>query len=167
MVRVALRYGNLELKIRLLAVGERPRSWVSDGFTEYARRLPKNSRLSLVEVAAGGGKGRPSQRTRAEQTERLLKQLGDNDWVVALDGDGEAWSTQELAQKLDHWRLQGRDVAFLVGGADGLDRSGLMRADEVMSLSMLTFPHELVRIILAEQIYRAWTILSGHPYHRA
>ena len=151
----------------MLAVGERPRSWVTDGFTEYARRLPRDSQLSLVEVPSGAGKGRPATRTRAEQAERLLKQLGQNDWVVALDADGEGCSTQRLAVKLDHWRMQGRDVAFLVGGADGLDPSCLTRADEIMSLSKLTFPHELVRIILAEQIYRAWTILSGHPYHRA
>jgi len=151
----------------LLAVGERPRSWVTDGFTEYARRLPRDSQLSLVEVPSGTGKGRPAARTRAEQAERLLKRLGQNDWVVALDADGEGCNTQRLAVKLDHWRMQGRDVAFLVGGADGLDPSCLTRADEIMSLSKLTFPHELVRIILAEQIYRAWTILSGHPYHRA
>jgi 23S rRNA (pseudouridine1915-N3)-methyltransferase len=140
-------------------VGERPRSWVSDGFTDYARRLPRESQLSLVEVRA--------ERSRGKQAQRLLKQLGQNDWVVALDGDGEDCSTQQLARKLDHWRMQGRDVAFLVGGADGLDPSCLTRADEVLSLSKFTFPHELVRIILAEQIYRAWTILSGHPYHRA
>ena len=151
----------------MLAVGERPRSWVTDGFTEYARRLPRDSQLSLVEVPSGSGKGRPAARTRSEQAERLLKQLGQSDWVVALDADGEGCSTQRLAGKLDHWRMQGRDVAFLVGGADGLDPSCLTRADEIMSLSKLTFPHELVRIILAEQIYRAWTILSGHPYHRA
>jgi 23S rRNA (pseudouridine1915-N3)-methyltransferase len=148
-------------------VGERPRPWVRDGFTEYARRLPRESTLSLVEVASGGGRNRQPDRTRAEQAERLLKLLGQNDWVVALDGDGVGCSTQQLADKLDHWRMQGRDVAFLVGGADGLDPSCLTRADEVMSLSKFTFPHELVRIILAEQIYRAWTILSGHPYHRA
>jgi 23S rRNA (pseudouridine1915-N3)-methyltransferase len=87
--------------------------------------------------------------------------------VVALDCGGAACTTQQLAAKLEHWRVQGRDVAFLVGGADGLDASCLSRADEVMSLSKLTFPHELVRVILAEQIYRAWTILSRHPYHRA
>ncbi len=148
-------------------MGQRPRSWVTDGFNDYARRLPRESELSLVEVAAGAGKGRQPERTRAEQAQRLLKQLGKNDWVVALDTGGEECSTQQLAAKLDHWRMQGRDVTFLVGGADGLDPSCLTRANEVMSLSKLTFPHELVRVILAEQIYRAWAILSGHPYHRA
>lgn len=148
-------------------MGERPRSWVVDGFDDYARRLPRESELSLVEVAAGAGKGRAPERTRADQARRLLRQLGQNDWVVALDCEGAACTTQQLADKLDHWRMQGRDVAFLVGGADGLDASCLSRADEVMSLSKLTFPHELVRVILAEQIYRAWTILSRHPYHRA
>jgi len=117
-----------------------------------------------MEVA--GGSGRQPERARAEQAARLLRLVGRSDWVVALDVDGEGCSTQQLAQKLDHWRMQGRDVAFLIGGADGLDQSCLTRADEVISLSKLTFPHELVRIILAEQLYRAWTILSGHPYHR-
>lgn len=155
----------------MLAVGERPRSWVSDGFSEYARRLPRDTQLSLVEVASGSGKSsrnrRSLEQTRADQAERLLKQVGRNDWVIALDGGGEACSTQQLARKLDHWRMQGRDIAFLVGGADGLDQACMTRADEAMSLSKLTFPHELVRVILAEQIYRAWTILAGHPYHRA
>jgi 23S rRNA (pseudouridine1915-N3)-methyltransferase len=140
---------------------------VSEGFAQYARRLPKEAQLALVEVAAGGGKGQQPERTRAKQAERLLKQVGQNDWVVALDGAGTACSTQQLARKLDQWRMQGRDVAFLVGGADGLDPSCLTRANEVMSLSRLTFPHELVRVILAEQIYRAWSVISGHPYHRA
>jgi 23S rRNA (pseudouridine1915-N3)-methyltransferase len=146
-------------------VGERPRAWVSEGFSEYARRLPRETALSLVEVPSG--KARPPERARLEQAERMLKRLGPNDWVVALDCAGEVCSTQQLSRKLDHWRMQGCDVAFLVGGADGLDQSCLTKADEVMSLSKLTFPHELVRVILAEQLYRAWTILSGHPYHRA
>jgi 23S rRNA (pseudouridine1915-N3)-methyltransferase len=137
--------------------------------------MPRESELSLTEVAAGAGKGRQpgrsradqARRTRAEQARRLLKQLDQNDWVVALDCAGAACTTQQLAVKLEDWRMQGRDVVFLVGGADGLDASCLSRADEVMSLSKLTFPHELVRVILAEQIYRAWTIISRHPYHRA
>lgn len=154
------------MKIRLIAVGQRPRGWVAAGFDEYARRLPRENQLLLVEVPAGDDKTRP-ERLRARQGERLMRQLGRNDWVVALDGDGEACSTHEFAQKLDHWRMLGRDVALLVGGADGLDEACLGRADEVVSLSRMTFPHELVRIVVAEQIYRAWTLLTGHPYHRS
>jgi 23S rRNA (pseudouridine1915-N3)-methyltransferase len=155
------------VKIRLISVGERPRGWVTAGFDDYARRLPRANQLMLVEVPTGARKNASRKRVRARQAERLLKQVGQNDWVVALDGEGEGCSTHGFARKLDHWRMLGRDVAMLVGGADGLDPSCLARADEVMSLSELTFPHELVRVVLAEQIYRAWTVLSGHPYHRS
>ena len=148
------------MKIRLIAVGDKPRSWVSEGFQEYARRLPSQTPLELVEIPAG--KGRP----RAEQGQRLLKALRADDWVVALDERGSTCDTQALADKLADWRMEGRDIAMLVGGADGLPAACLERADETLSLSKLTFPHELVRVIVAEQIYRAWTILAGHPYHR-
>ena len=97
----------------------------------------------------------------------MLGHLGPKDHVVALDVEGAAWSTETLAKKLDNWRMDGQDLAFLVGGADGLDQRCLQRADDVLSLSALTFPHALVRVMVAEQIYRAWTILTGHPYHRA
>jgi 23S rRNA (pseudouridine1915-N3)-methyltransferase len=96
----------------------------------------------------------------------LLKALRADDWVVALDEGGSTCDTQALADKLADWRMEGRDIAMLVGGADGLPAVCLERADETLSLSKLTFPHELVRVIVAEQIYRAWTILAGHPYHR-
>lgn len=154
------------MKIRVIAVGARPRPWVVDGFREYAKRMPRDMPLSLVEVAPGGGRGRSPEQAMGVESERLLKQLGPKDWVVALDEGGEGCSTRELALRLENWRMQGREVAFLIGGAGGLAPACLARADMVLSLSELTFPHEMVRVILAEQIYRAWTILSGHPYHR-
>lgn len=149
------------MKIRLIVVGDKPRPWVSEGFQDYARRLPPQTPLELVQIPAGKG------RTRAEQGQRLLKTLREGDWVVAFDEHGTACDTLALAGKLGDWRMQGRDVALLVGGAEGLDAACLNRADEKLSLSTLTFPHELVRVIVVEQLYRAWTILSGHPYHRA
>ena len=97
----------------------------------------------------------------------MLARTGGSDRVVALDVRGRTISTEELASKLDKWRGQGGDVCFLIGGADGLDGACLDRADECLSLSALTFPHQLVRVLLAEQLYRAWTVLHGHPYHRA
>lgn len=148
------------MKIRLIAVGDKPRPWVRDGFQEYARRLPTQTPLELVQIPAGRGQS-PEQ-----QSQRILKALRGNDWVVALDERGAACSTRQLADKLGDWRMQGRDIAILVGGANGLGRTCLDRANETLSLSTLTFPHELVRVIVAEQLYRAWTILSGHPYHR-
>ncbi len=154
------------MKIRLIAVGQRPPEWVTDGFSDYARRLPREMPLELVEVAPAARRNAPKARIRELEAQRLLGHVGSRDWVVALDEGGKAWSTLQLAKKLDDWRMQGRDVAFLVGGADGLDPSCLGRADEVLSLSAMTLPHALVRVVLAEQLYRAWTILSGHPYHR-
>ncbi len=149
------------MKIRLIAVGDKPRSWVTEAFDDYARRLPRELSLDLVQIPTA------KARTRASQGERALKAVDRQDWVVALDETGRSCDSADLAAKLDGWRNEGRTVALLVGGADGLDAKVLARANEVVALSNLTFPHELVRVIVAEQLYRAWTILSGHPYHRA
>jgi 23S rRNA (pseudouridine1915-N3)-methyltransferase len=154
------------VKIRLVAVGQRPPEWVVKGFSEYARRLPREMPLDLVEIAPAARKNAPTAQVRAQEAQRLLAQVGTKDWVVVLDERGATWSTQRLAEKLDDWRMQGRNVVFLVGGADGLDASCVERADEVLSLSAMTLPHAMVRVLLAEQIYRAWTVISGHPYHR-
>lgn len=154
------------MKIRLIAVGHRPPEWVSAGFEEYARRLPREMPLELVEISPATRKNLPADRVRRSEAERILGQVGDRDWVVALDQRGAGRSTQELAGRLDDWRMQGRDVTLLIGGADGLDAACRERADEVLSLSAMTLPHALVRVVIAEQLYRAWTILSGHPYHR-
>ena len=151
------------MRFRLIVVGDKPPSWVSEGFREYARRLPPHMPLELVQVAAAGKGGK----NRAGQAQRQLNVLNDRDWVVAFDEHGKACDTRAVSDRLSDWRMLGRDIALLVGGADGLDDACLSRADETLSLSTLTFPHELVRVIVAEQLYRAWTILSGHPYHRA
>lgn len=155
------------MKIRLIAVGQRPPAWVADGFSDYARRLPREMPLMLVEVAPATRRNLPAERARQLEAERLLAQVGDKDRVIALDVKGRTLSTETLARKLDDWRMDGNDLAFLIGGADGLDARCLDRADERLSLSALTFPHALVRVIVAEQLYRAWTVLTGHPYHRA
>jgi 23S rRNA (pseudouridine1915-N3)-methyltransferase len=154
------------VKIRLIAVGQRPPEWVMDGFHDYARRLPRDMPLELIEIAAADRRQTSATRARELEAQRLLGRIGAQDWVIALDERGAAWSTLELADKLDDWRMQGRDVAFLVGGADGLDAGCLERADAVLSLSAMTMPHALVRVVLAEQLYRAWSVLAGHPYHR-
>ncbi len=155
------------MKFRLLAVGQRPPDWVVAGFTDYARRLPREMTLQLTEIPVAPRKNLPVDRARRQEGERMLEQLSARDWVIALDVGGAAWTTERLAEKLNDWQMQGRDVAFLIGGPDGLDAACLGRADERLSLSALTFPHGLVRVMLAEQLYRAWTLRSGHPYHRA
>jgi 23S rRNA (pseudouridine1915-N3)-methyltransferase len=163
------------MRLHLLSVGRRMPGWVEQGFVEYAKRLPPECRLSLVEIEpAQRGKGRGKagasealrERSRDEEGERLLKAVPSGALVIALDLGGRAWSTEELAGRLDAWLAGGRDVALLVGGPDGLSAACLARAEQRWSLSPLTFPHPLVRIILAEQIYRAWSIRAGHPYHR-
>ena len=126
--------------------------WVNAGYEDYARRLPPECRLELVAIPPGP-RGRGGDVARAH--------------VVALEVEGRPWTTPDLARSLEAWLQQGRDVALLVGGPDGLDECCRARADEARSLSPLTLPHGLVRVLVAEQIYRAWSLLRGHPYHRA
>lgn len=155
------------MKLRLLAIGTRSPDWVRSGFEDYARRMPPGCPLELLEVPAANRKGWTTERTLADEGERMLNRIPPAEHVIALDVNGRTCSTEQLSRKLDNWRMQGVDVSFLVGGADGLGPGCRQRADEALSLSAFTFPHQLVRVILAEQLYRAWTLLQGHPYHRA
>ncbi len=154
------------MRIRLCAVGTRVPAWVGAGFEEYAKRLPRENRLELVEVAAAdrrGGAG--AERWRAEEAERL-RNAATGARMVALEVTGRMLTTEQLAARMDDWRMEGGDVALLIGGADGIAPALLAEAETRWSLSPLTLPHALVRVVVAEQIYRAWTLLSGHPYHR-
>lgn len=155
------------MKLKLVAVGTRLDDWINAGFNEYARRLPREMALELIEVTASQRRGQNVAKLTEEEGTRLLAKVSPRDHVVALDVKGRQLSTEQLSQRLENWRMTGGDVVFLIGGADGLDDACLERADEKLSLSALTFPHGLVRVIVAEQLYRAWTLLSGHPYHRA
>ena len=151
-----------------MAVGERPPEWVATGFSEYQKRLSHWLPLELVEVAPGlRGKGRDAARATADEGARVLAALPRDVHVVALDGRGKAWSSEQLAQRMEHWRQQGRDLAFLVGGPEGHAPGVLAVAAEQWSLGPLTLPHMLVRLVLAEQLYRAASLLANHPYHRA
>lgn len=155
------------MRIQLVAVGNRMPDWVSAGYDEYAKRLPRECELILKEIApAKRGKNADIARITEDEGTRMLAALDRDSQVVALDLGGKAWSTPELAQNLDRWLAGGRDVALLVGGPDGLAPACRQRANQIWSLSNLTFPHPVVRIIVAEQIYRAWSILQNHPYHR-
>jgi 23S rRNA (pseudouridine1915-N3)-methyltransferase len=155
------------MRIHLIAVGRRMPPWVEAGYTEYARRLPPECALSLVEIDPGPrGKSSRADRAREEEGRRLLKAVPKGARVVVLDAAGSQWGTEALSDRLNVWRAGGQDLALLVGGPDGLAQGCLARADERWSLSRLTFPHPLVRILVAEQLYRAWTLIRGHPYHR-
>ena len=148
----------------LIAVGERMPAWVQQGFAEYAKRLSRELPLELIEVAA---KSRDPARAMSEEGAALLAAIPKGAHVVALDGRGKAWSSEELAQQLARWRMQGKDLAFLIGGADGFASTVLDRADQKWSLGPATLPHPLVRVVVVEQLYRAASLLANHPYHRA
>jgi len=155
------------LQIHLISVGRRMPDWVVAGYEEYARRLPHECALRLTEIEpARRTRNAIDERIRAEEGERLLRAVPKGAGVIVLDERGERWSTEALARRLGGWLGEGRDQAMLVGGPDGLAPQVLARADLRWSLSPLTFPHPLVRVVVAEQIYRAWTLLRGHPYHR-
>ncbi|MBK5969893.1 MULTISPECIES: 23S rRNA (pseudouridine(1915)-N(3))-methyltransferase RlmH [Thiorhodovibrio] len=156
------------MRIHLLSVGRRMPAWVEQGFGEYAKRLPQDCHLRLVEIdPVPRTKGGDAARAIAVEGERLLQAVPKGARVIALDVEGRPWSTEALAAELERWLASGQDLALLVGGADGLSSDCLVRADARWSLSPLTFPHPLVRVILAEQLYRAWTLTQGHPYHRS
>ena len=156
------------MQIHLIAVGDKMPRWVRDGYGEYAKRLPPECVLRLIEVPAGKrGKNADVARIMRDESERLLAAVPKGTAVVALEVGGRSWSTEQLAEKLDSWMGSGQDLALLVGGPDGLTDAARKAAGQLWSLSPLTLPHPLVRVVLAEQLYRAWSILRNHPYHRA
>lgn len=154
--------------IRLLAAGTRLPGWMNEGYAAYAGRLGPEVRLELQEIpVTPRGRNADVGRARAEEGKRMLAAITPRAHVTALDVKGRAMSTAQLAQWLAMQMKNGRDLVLLVGGPDGIDPACMERADSSWSLSPLTFPHGLVRVMVAEQLYRAQSILKGHPYHRA
>jgi 23S rRNA (pseudouridine1915-N3)-methyltransferase len=143
------------LRVRLIAAGTRLPDWINAGFADYAKRFAHGLKFELVEIPL------------AKEAERMQAAIDARDYVVALEVEGRAMTTPELARWLEARRADGRDLALLVGGPDGLDAALSSRADFRWSLSPLTWPHGLVRVMVAEQLYRAQSLLQGHPYHRA
>jgi 23S rRNA (pseudouridine1915-N3)-methyltransferase len=155
------------MRILLIAVGTRMPDWVVRGYEEYARRMPAECSLQLVEIPSGKrSKGADLSRITQLEGEQTLAAIPRGAKVIALDVRGRAWSTEELAKPMESWRQDGRDVALLVGGPEGLAPECQDQAEQSWSLSNMTLPHPIVRIVVAEQLYRAWSILSHHPYHR-
>jgi len=141
--------------------------WVQQGYNDYAKRLPRECELVLREIVPGKrSKNSDVVRIVKDEGERMISAIPQGAYVVTLDIPGKSWTTPELAQAMQRWLESGQHIALLVGGPEGLADSAKQLARESWSLSKLTFPHPLVRIIVAEQLYRAWSILHNHPYHR-
>ena len=155
------------MSLTVIAVGEKMPTWVSDVFQEYAKRLPHEYRLQLIEIpAAKRHKNANSLHLKTLESDKILAALPKGAYVVALDEHGALHTSTALAQRLGNWRREHPQICFVIGGPDGLGEAILTRANEKWSLSPLTLPHPMVRVVLAEQLYRAWSILQDHPYHR-
>lgn len=155
------------MKLRILAVGHKMPAWIEAGYQEYARRMPSDALLELVEIkpekrAAGAS----TTRIQKLEADRILSALPSQAMLVALDEHGKQLTTVELSDNLARWMQDGRQPCFVIGGADGLDATVKARSDLLLGISSLTLPHGLVRVVLAEQLYRAVSLLKGHPYHR-
>ena len=159
------------MKFRIIAVGHRMPAWINAGFAEYAQRMPRDARIELIEIkpaARGTQTQSPAAIARLLETEktRILASLPPGCVKIALDEHGKSMSTESLARRMAAWMQDGRDVAFMIGSADGLHPALKKDADLLLSLSEMTLPHAMVRVLLAEQLYRAMSMIRNHPYHR-
>ena len=155
------------MQLYVIAVGKRMPAWGREAYTEFNKRLPGELRLKLVEIPpVTRGKTVSRAKITAEEDRRIRAAIPADSRVIVLDEKGSQFDSRSLAKKISSWQQQGLKISFIIGGADGLHESIKKSADLVWSLSSLTLPHALVRVIVAEQIYRAWTIHNNHPYHR-
>lgn len=155
------------MRVRIIAVGTKMPSWVQEASQDYIKRFPREWQVEFVEIPLGHrGKGQDSQKAIAKEGSLMLAAINPRERVIALDVKGKSWSTEQLSAHMESWQMAGANIALLVGGPDGLAPECLARADQAWSLSPLTLPHPLVRVLLAEQLYRGWTILKNHPYHK-
>ncbi len=155
------------MRIRLLSIGSRMPGWIDEGYNEYSRRLGKDVKLELVEIPLGRrSKNSNISRLQEREASQMLSSIGQGDIVVSLEVPGKPWSTEKLADYMGDWLQSGCNVSLLVGGPEGLHPRCVANAELRWSLSPLTLPHPIVRVVIAEQVYRAWSILQNHPYHR-
>ena len=156
------------MHIHLIAVGQKMPVWVEQACREYIKRLPRELQFDTIEVPIiRRGKNPDIERIVRDESRKVMASIPAGSFIIALDVAGKMISTEALAQNLDGWMQQAQDIAILIGGPDGLSEELLQQVDRSLSLSDMTFPHPLVRIIIIEQLYRAWTVIRGHPYHRA
>lgn len=155
------------MRLRIIAVGTKMPDWVEAGYAEYHKRLPRDFAVELVELPlATRSKNSDIARAMEKEGEAMLAAVGKGDSIITLEVKGKPWSTEQLAEQLAGWRMSGNNYSLLIGGPDGLAPACLAQSSSRWSLSPLTLPHPLVRILLIEQLYRAWTILQNHPYHK-
>jgi len=154
------------MKLFIVAIGDKLPAWAETATAEYVRRMPREARVEIVAVKPDRRSGQSAEQVKAAEAARLLERCPNAALLVALDEHGRQVNTRELADLLAAWLSAGRDVALLMGGADGLSAEILARADLKLALSRLTLPHALARVLLTEQLYRAASLLAGHPYHR-
>jgi len=154
------------MRLWIIAVGNKMPEWVDAAFAEYAKRMPREARIELVEIKPEKRSGKATQQILDAERERILAALPQHCQLLALDERGDALTTRQLAQAMAEWMGGGRDVAFVIGGADGLHEEIKRSARRLLALSAMTLPHGLARVVLAEQLYRALTVLQNHPYHR-
>ncbi len=155
------------MQIDLIAVGKRMPTWIESGFKEYAKRLPKNINFKLIEITpAIRGKNNIADNYKQKEEENISAALAPNSLIIALDEHGKSISSQSLAEQLQTWNDEQQHISLIIGGADGLSKTIIEKAHHTWSLSKMTLPHGLVRVMVVEQLYRAWTITQNHPYHR-
>ena len=154
------------MKLRVISVGHKMPSWVETACTEYTKRMPRELTLEIIEIKPDKrADGKNSAVVQEAEAKRILEAVG-KDFLIACDERGQEVTTLQLAEKMRHWLTLGRDVSIVIGGADGLHTSLKQQADFQWSLSKLTLPHAFVRVLLCEQLYRAHSVIQGHPYHR-
>ncbi|HZV62941.1 MAG TPA: 23S rRNA (pseudouridine(1915)-N(3))-methyltransferase RlmH [Methylophilaceae bacterium] len=154
------------MKLRILSVGHKMPGWVDDGCKEYLKRMPREVAVEIVEIKPDKrASGKNAEQVQEAESNRILEAAG-RDYLIVLDEHGQEVTTLQLADRMQKWLGDGRDVALVIGGADGLHQDVKARANWLWSLSKLTLPHAMVRVLLTEQLYRAWSVLNNHPYHR-
>ncbi len=155
------------MKIHLIAVGKKIPDWVNSGYAEFSKRMPPELQINLIEITPSvRNKSTTIEKNIKEEGERIQSAIPANSKLIVLDEKGKNFSSIDLSTKIEGWLPMGQDISLVIGGADGIDPEIKKQANEKWSLSSFTLPHALVRVVVAEQLYRAWSILKGHPYHR-
>jgi 23S rRNA (pseudouridine1915-N3)-methyltransferase len=155
------------MKLIIISVGHKMPDWITAGFNEYTKRMPREARIALLEIKPEPRTtGKTTMQIMEDEAQRILAALPQNCLRIALDERGIQPTTRQLAAQMQDWMQAGRDVTFIIGGADGLHESVKQAAQQLLALSALTLPHAVVRVLLAEQLYRAYSLMHNHPYHR-